>query len=557
MIVKKRFVLYAILWLFQGTLKSSETIHRKFVLTGGPGVGKSSVINELERQGYQVSPEAFTELYNEAKTQGKLDILFADPIKFRYDLMAKQQYLESLLKRDGAAFLDRSKQDIVFFGKYFGLKLPQDLVDEIQKTDLELVFFLDQLPEKYYKNTDIRQESQEESLKIHGFLKEEYKKTGLKIIDVPFDTVENRVKFILDSVSKFYFYSDIMDCFSRKNKLYKIESFLDKVDLIEIKDKNGIVKQRFFGIHKADQQNLNFMNFKRKLAQLENLNTKEMVQIVGDSSQFSKEGTIFVRKFLQKYFESNFIIEYGFTGYKNSEELDINSFVNEYVDKHPERGSSVIANILGHTHVALTKWGCYGSPYVKNYVVVYNDSPMSEEPKYNENGIKVSGYTTFGDDVIASDYILQSIDKDKLICVEGGAQSFRQVVNALNNNINIELVYNVRKPENNELFSTALFLKLINDIFVTDKVFSQEAVEEVYKKYTSELKSMWNTKKPDYKTKKEIFDYAINEFMNKRLYEKINKLCTFYDAKDKKTNFGTESLSSFKEFSTKSPCVIL
>jgi len=557
MVVKKRFILYAILWLFQSTLKSSETIHRKFVLTGGPGVGKSSVIKELEKQGYQVSPEAFTELYDEVRTQGKLDTLFVDPIKFRYDLMAKQQHLESLLRKEGLTFLDRSKHDIVFFGKYFGLKLPQDLVDEIQKTDLELVFFLDLLSKEYYENTNVRQESQEESLKIHNFLKEEYKKTGLKIIDVPFDTVENRVKFIVDSVSKFYFYSDIMDCFSGKNKLYKIENFLDQAGLIEIKDKNGTVKQRFFGIHKDNQQKLNFMNFKIKLAQLEDLNPKEMIQIVGDSGQFSKEGTIYVRKFLQKYLESSSIIEYGFTGYKNTEELDINSFVSEYVDKHPERGNSVIANILGHTHLALTKWGCYGSPYVKNYVVVYNDSPMSEEPKYNENGFKVSGYTTFGDDVIASDYILQSKDKDKLICVEGGAQSFRQVVNALNNDINIELVYNVRKPENNELFSTALFLKQINDLFVTGKVPSREAIEEVYKKYTSELKSMWNTKKPDYKTKKEIFDFAINEFMNKRLYEKINKLCIFYDAKDKKTNFETKSFSSFKEFSTKSPCVIL
>jgi len=44
----------------------------KFILTGGPGVGKTTLIERFKRQGFQVVPEAATYLINERLNNGRL-----------------------------------------------------------------------------------------------------------------------------------------------------------------------------------------------------------------------------------------------------------------------------------------------------------------------------------------------------------------------------------------------------------------------------------------------------------------------------------------------------
>jgi len=213
---------------------------RKFVLTGAPGCGKSSIIEELNRRGFQTCPEVYTTLYNESKDY----TVFSQPINLRYKLLDKQLFLESLLKKETPVFLDRSTIDIILFAKYFNIEMPLDFIDKAKNKSYDLVFLMEPLPKQYYKVTNIRKETQEESLKIHQFFKEEYKKFGYKVIEVPFDTIENRTQFILDFINNYYQYADIIDAFARKNNFYKIYNFFEDIKLIEIQTKTGT--KRFF-----------------------------------------------------------------------------------------------------------------------------------------------------------------------------------------------------------------------------------------------------------------------------------------------------------------------
>lgn len=180
---------------------SKTIISKKIVLSGGPCVGKSTIISQLKKLGYCTMPEAFTLLYNQAKEQNSLDKLFNDPILFRYKLMEKQLELESLLKiSEGFNFIDRSSHEVIFFGQYYKLNLPQDLIEQSLKRHYDVIFFLDPLPEEFYEFTEIRNNDRTEAIKIHNFLKQEYIKLGYQIIDVPFDTVHNRINFILNTL---------------------------------------------------------------------------------------------------------------------------------------------------------------------------------------------------------------------------------------------------------------------------------------------------------------------------------------------------------------------
>lgn len=49
---------------------SSEQIQRRYIVTGGPGVGKTTIINFLEAQGYAVIHEAATDIIEAEKSCG-------------------------------------------------------------------------------------------------------------------------------------------------------------------------------------------------------------------------------------------------------------------------------------------------------------------------------------------------------------------------------------------------------------------------------------------------------------------------------------------------------
>jgi hypothetical protein len=253
---------------------------------------------------------------------------------------------------------------------------------------------------------------------------------------------------------------------------------------------------------------------------------ESVMQVVGDSGRFSPEGTTFGRTFVREHLPGRFAIEYGFTGYKTGgQELDANSFLNEYIDETPGQAPRILANILGHTVLAIKKWGCYVSPLVQHFVVVYNGAGMTEDPQFDENGKKTAGFTTFGDDVTMSDSIC-----DRLLCLEGGAQSFLQVVNVLRQHHPVEVVYNLRKAADAKMFSAARFLQMVDAAFVNGKAPDKEQVKLIFQKYAQSLNAMFNTGKPDYKTKKALFEQAMDAFIEDGIFERTHELCTFYNA---------------------------
>ena len=504
--------------------------YRRIILTGGPGVGKSTVISMLNNQGYQVSPEAYETLYNKL---GDETIAAMDASLFRNMLMEGQLKIEKNLIPAQPAFLDRSTLDVIFYGQYFGIPVSPKLAQDAQNNRYDAVLFLEELPKEHYQKSKFRTESSEESHTIHEFLKQKYqqkaKELNIPFIAIPYAAPEQRVQRILDALQDYYFYADIIDCFAGKNNKYTIKDFFGPVKLITIQsDDQKMPPYRFFGIHKDLQQNVDFKAFKQKLTSFLNIQPQKCIQLIGDSNQFTTQGSAEAAAFIKGELDrSRGLIEYGFTGYIRGRDFDVNSLVSNYIDNNPDQAYRVLGNILGHTHLALRHWGTFGSSLVRNFMVVYNDSGMQDAPVYDTHGIKVKGFTTFGDDVIISDYIFQASDGDYFICLEGGAQSFEQCTHALQSNIPILCMLDLRKSENRNMFSATLFMSLIDKEFVNDVPPTHERVLEIYKFYINGLSSMFNEKKPDFLTKKEIFERALKKFIDGGLYKKIHKLCTF------------------------------
>lgn len=183
------------------TTKSLQKKSKKIVLIGGPGTGKSTVLNELKNNGYYCFDEVSREITQKAQKDGIDQLFLEDPLLFSKLLLEgrEQQYLQSENKDEEFIFFDRGIPDVHAYLDFFKSSYPQIFLEKSMKYRYYLVFHFS--PWKQIHETDNeRYENFQETVLIDQFLLKTYKKLQYKIINVPFGSVPERVKFIINAL---------------------------------------------------------------------------------------------------------------------------------------------------------------------------------------------------------------------------------------------------------------------------------------------------------------------------------------------------------------------
>ncbi|MBF6608219.1 MAG: ATP-binding protein [Flavobacterium sp.] len=171
------------------------------VLIGGPGTGKSSIISRLTEQGYCCYPEISREVISQAQQQGIAQLFLEKPLLFSELLLEgrKKQYQQALQEPHDMIFLDRGIPDVLAYMHYIGDSYPATFDQECRDHQYSRIFILPPW-EDIYVSDDERYENFEQAKLIYGHLCETYQKYGYDLIEVPRDTVDNRILFILDNI---------------------------------------------------------------------------------------------------------------------------------------------------------------------------------------------------------------------------------------------------------------------------------------------------------------------------------------------------------------------
>lgn len=171
---------------------------KKIVITGGPGTGKSTIINHLIERGFICLEEISRQVTLEAKTEGIDQLFLTHPLLFSELLLKgrQKQFLEADMFGDKTVFFDRGIPDVLAYMDFIGDTYPKTFVDACHKAIYDAVFILKPWKAIYTSDNE-RYESFEQALEIHDNLVNTYKNYNYTLIDVPFDTVENRTNFIL------------------------------------------------------------------------------------------------------------------------------------------------------------------------------------------------------------------------------------------------------------------------------------------------------------------------------------------------------------------------
>lgn len=171
------------------------------VLIGGPSSGKTTLINKLKENGYVCYPEVSREVIKEAQEKGIEQLFLEQPLLFSELLLEGRKKQFHLAKQEASniVFLDRGIPDVLAYMHYIGDSYPA-FFDEACKEHIYSKIFILPTWKEIYVSDDERYESYEQAVLIQDHLVETYQNYGYKLIEVPKDTVENRMQFILKNL---------------------------------------------------------------------------------------------------------------------------------------------------------------------------------------------------------------------------------------------------------------------------------------------------------------------------------------------------------------------
>lgn len=171
------------------------------VIIGGPGSGKTSIIEELSRRGYCCYPEISRQVTLEARQQGIEQLFLEKPLLFSELLLEgrKKQFRDAKLETHPFVFLDRGIPDVLAYMHYIGDSYPAFFDAACREHKYDRIFVLPPW-ENIYQSDSERYETFAQARLIHQHLTETYQNYGYDLTEVPKVPVPDRIDFILNQL---------------------------------------------------------------------------------------------------------------------------------------------------------------------------------------------------------------------------------------------------------------------------------------------------------------------------------------------------------------------
>lgn len=177
---------------------------RRYVLTGSPGSGKTSILHGLADLGHTVVEEAATAVIARAQARGEDEPWTrASFIEEIVELQRRRQLAAATT--NSAQVYDRSPVCTHALVRYLGRPVPPSLTAEIERITTEgiyepQVFFVRNLG--FCEPTGARRISFEESLEFEKVHEDSYRTFGYELVDIPAADLPLRVATVSAAISR-------------------------------------------------------------------------------------------------------------------------------------------------------------------------------------------------------------------------------------------------------------------------------------------------------------------------------------------------------------------
>ncbi|MFC3125271.1 AAA family ATPase [Pseudoroseomonas globiformis] len=173
--------------------------HRLFVLTGGPGSGKSTLIGALAEAGHRTMAEAGRGVIRAQQAIGGHALPWADRPAFAEQMLGWEMRSHAeALAAGGRVFLDRGVPDVVGYLRLCGLPVPPATQRAAERFRYAQPVFIAPPWEAIFGPDAERRQGWEEAVRTHAVMREVYATMGYRLVELPRAPVAERLRFVLE-----------------------------------------------------------------------------------------------------------------------------------------------------------------------------------------------------------------------------------------------------------------------------------------------------------------------------------------------------------------------
>ena len=172
-----------------------------FVITGGPGAGKTTLVAAMQAKGLAVAPEAGRAIVRAQRAIGGPAGHDRDQALYTELMLAWEiRSFEEAREAQGIRLFDRGIPDLVGYCRLIGKPVPAHVTRAVELFRYnETVFILPPWPEIYVQDAE-RSQSLEEAERTYEAMRTAYVEGGYRPVHLPRASVEERREFLLAAI---------------------------------------------------------------------------------------------------------------------------------------------------------------------------------------------------------------------------------------------------------------------------------------------------------------------------------------------------------------------
>lgn len=172
-----------------------------YVITGGPGVGKTSLLEELGNRRYKIVPEIARELIKEQEESNGEALPWKDKKLYKEKMFRRTvnsyEQAEKNINGGTPIFFDRGFLDTICYAKLIRSEIDERMEFFAGNWKYNKSIFMLPPWKEIYTTDNERKQDWDEAVLTFEKMCETYKRYGYNIVEVPKKTISERADFVL------------------------------------------------------------------------------------------------------------------------------------------------------------------------------------------------------------------------------------------------------------------------------------------------------------------------------------------------------------------------